>query len=127
MKIVLFLAIALLLAVPTYAQGAHSVTLSWTASSSAASCTSPCTFGYIVFRGTTSGGENLQLNPTPVTGLTYVDSTVTLSSTPTTYYYYIEAVETTSGVTVNSVPSNEVSATFPGIPAAPTLSTPVLK
>lgn len=100
--------------------GSHSVALSWTASASAAACTSPCTFGYLVFRGTTSGGENTQLNSTPITGTSYVDSTVTLGTSPVTYFYYVESQETVSGVTVASGPSNEASATFPGIPTAPT-------
>jgi hypothetical protein len=99
--------------------GSHQVTLTWTASTSAAGCTSPCTFGYIVFRGTASGSENTQLNAVPATATTFVDSTVTLGSSPITYFYYVEAVETVGGVTVASGPSSEASATFPGIPAAP--------
>jgi hypothetical protein len=106
------------------AGGGHSVTLNWNASSSAASCTAPCTFGYNIFRGTTTGSEAPNpLNPTLVTGTTYTDSTVTLGSTPVTYFYTVEAVETVGGVTVASAPSNEASATFPGTPAPPSAVT----
>lgn len=101
--------------------GSHSVTLTFTASTSASSCTAPCSFGYNVFRGTTAGAESTTpLNASPITSTTYTDSTITLGSSPVTYFYIVEAVETASGVTVASAPSNEASATFPGIPAAPT-------
>lgn len=104
--------------------GGHSVTLTWTASTSA-SCltatTNPCaSFGYIVYRGTISGGENVQLNTTPITTNTYMDSTITLTSSPQTFYYYVEAVETSGGIVVSSAPSNEVSTAFPGLPSPPT-------
>jgi hypothetical protein len=84
---------------------------------------SPCTFGYNVFRGTTTGGESsTPLNgTTPLTVLTYSDA-ITLTSSVQTYFYYVEAVETSSGITASSVPSNEVSATFPAVPAAPVVS-----
>lgn len=99
----------------------HSVTLTFTASTSAGSCTAPCSFGYNVFRGTAAGAESTTpLNASPITSTTYTDSTITLGSSPITYFYIVEAVETASGVTVASSPSNEASATFPGIPAAPT-------
>jgi hypothetical protein len=102
----------------------HSVALTFAASTSAASCSSttspPCTFGYNVFRGTVSGAESTTpLNSSPITSTTYTDSTVTLGSSPITYFYVVKAVETAGGVTVASGPSNEASATFPGIPAAP--------
>ena len=97
----------------------HAVSLTWTASDSAVACVSPCTFGYVVYRGTIAGGENLQLNATPVTVTNYVDSTILLTSSPQTFFYYVEAVETSGGVTVASSPSNEVSANFPGIPSPP--------
>ena len=100
----------------------YSAALSWTASTSAASCTSPCTFGYNVYRGTTSGGENLTtpLNSSVVTGTTYSDTTVALGNT---YYYVVQAVETTGGLTLTSASSNEASVTFPAAPAAPTALT----
>lgn len=99
----------------------HSVTLAFTASTSASSCTAPCSFGYNVFRGTAAGAEStIPLNSSPITATTFTDSTITLGSSPVTYFYIVEAVETASGVTVASSPSNEASATFPGIPTAPT-------
>jgi|SRR5208283_1206991 len=99
------------------------VILTWVASTSAASCTAPlCTFGYNVFRGTAAGAESsTPLNSAPLTVLTYSDA-VTLTSSVQSYFYYVEAVETASGIASPSVPSNEVSATFPGVPAAPVLS-----
>lgn len=91
---------------------AHCTVLSW-----GASTTSGVT--YSVYRGTTSGGESaVAQNVSPITGLTYVDP-ITLTSNPQTFFYYVEAVETSSGIAANSVPSNEVSVTFPGTPAAP--------
>jgi hypothetical protein len=101
----------------------HAVVLTWTASTSAASCVAPaCTFGYNVFKGTVAGAESATpLNSAPLTALTYTDS-ITLTSAVQSVFYFVEAVETASGITVSSVPSNEVSATFPGIPAAPVLS-----
>jgi hypothetical protein len=99
----------------------HSVTLTFTASTSAGSCTASCSFGYNVFRGTAAGAESTTpLNSSPITTTTFTDSTITLGSSPVTYFYIVEAVETASGVTVASSPSNEASATFPGIPTAPT-------
>jgi hypothetical protein len=102
----------------------HTVTLTWGASTSAATClstsTPPCTFSYSVFRGTASGAESaIALNTAPITGTSYTDSTVTLGSSPITYFYVVEAIETVGGVTVASAPSNEAAATFPGIPASP--------
>jgi len=99
---------------------AHCTVLTWTASTSAATCTSPCTFGYNVYRSTSSGTETsgTPLNATPITGTTYTDP-ITLGSSPVTYYYVVEAVETSSGITASSGPSNEFSASFPGTPAAP--------
>jgi hypothetical protein len=101
----------------------HSVTLSWTASTSAACLTATpptCSaFGYNIFRGTAAGAESLTpLNSSPLTILTFVDP-ITLTSNPQAFFYFIEAVETTGTITVSSVPSSEVSATFPGIPASP--------
>ncbi len=46
--------------------------------------------GYNVYRSTTSGGPYAQLNATPVTSVSYADSTVT---TGNTYYYVIKAVD----------------------------------
>jgi hypothetical protein len=122
--------LALLLAtigVASAQSAGHSVMLSWTASTSAAGCVSPCTFGYNVYRGTTAGGENLStpLNgSTPITALTFQDTSVAVGTSSVTYFYVIEAVETSGGVTLASANSNEVSATFPALPAAPVLGSP---
>lgn len=105
--------------------GGHSVTLTWTASTSAAACSStatpPCTFGYNVFRGTAAGAESsTPVNSAPVTGLTFVDP-VTLTNSPQTFFYTVGAVETVGTVTAASLTnSGEVSASFPGAPAPPT-------
>lgn len=108
------------LRIPLLAQiTGHGTTLTWGASPSAVSCTAPCTFGYNVFRGTATGAESATpQNSAPLPALVYFDA-VTLTSSPQTYFYVVQAVETVGGVTVSSGPSNEVSVTFPGIPAAP--------
>lgn len=113
--------------------GNHSVTLTWTASASASSCTAtgnpPCTFGYNVYRGTVAGQESVTpINASLITGLTFVDSSITLQASPVTYYYVVQAVETvaetTGSIVSPSANSNEVSAPFPGIPQAPVLASP---
>jgi fibronectin type 3 domain-containing protein len=86
--------------------GSASVSLSWTASSGAAS--------YNVYRGTTSGGESATAIASGVTGGSYTDTGLTNG---TTCYYKVAAVNGagTSGF------SNEASATpEPAAPAAPT-------
>ncbi len=110
---------ALLLSPALLAQTPHSVALTWTASTSAAACVSPCTFGYNVYRGTTAGAEDMAApinGATPVTGTTFSDTNVALG---TTYYYVIQAVEVTGSLTLTSADSNEASATFPPAPAPP--------
>jgi len=100
--------------------GTHSVTLTWTASSSVSSCTAPCTLTYNVFKGTAAGGETVTpVNAAPVTGLTFVDSSITLQASPVTYFYTVQAVETVGSVVALSAMSNEASAAFPGTPGAP--------
>jgi hypothetical protein len=62
----------------------HTVALSWTASSSP-------NVTYNVYRGTTSGGPYAtKVNSAPVTGLSYVDTTVQVGQT---YYYVATAVD----------------------------------
>ena len=64
--------------------GIPDVILSWTAS------TTPEIVGYDIYRGTASGGESgTPLNSTPVSGTTYVDSSVKAG---TTYYYVLTSV-----------------------------------
>jgi fibronectin type 3 domain-containing protein len=81
----------------------HSVTLSWTAS------TSTGVTGYYVYRGTTSG-QYTKLNPTaPVSGtqLTFTDTSV---QSGTTYYYAVTAVDSSN---VESSYSNQATASIP--------------
>ena len=79
----------------------HSVTLNWKAS------TSLNLLGYIVRRGTTSGGPYTVLNASPLPGTTYTDSTVQAGQT---YYYVALAVDINN---VQSVYSNEAKAVVP--------------
>ena len=79
----------------------HSVALTWN--------TSPTSGinGYNVFRGTASGAEGTTpLNSSPISGLTYTDTTVVSGQT---YFYVVTAVNSAG----NSVPSNEVPASIP--------------
>ncbi len=86
----------------TATAGSGKVTLSWTASTGAAS--------YNVYRGTAAGGEGATPIATNISSASYADSTVTNG---TKYYYKVAAVN--AGGT--SAFSNEASAT-------PTVSTP---
>ena len=81
-------------------QQAHSVALSWNASTSVVS-------GYNVYRSTVSGSQYNKLNLTLAGSLTYTDSTVVNG---TTYYYVTTAIDS-NGVESNF--SNEVSAFIP--------------
>jgi hypothetical protein len=78
----------------------HSATLNWTASTSTV-------IGYDVYRGTVSGGPYTLLNSSVVAATQYVDSTVSAGQT---YYYVVTAVASGG---VQSVYSNETSATIP--------------
>lgn len=103
------------------------VGLSWTASTSAAGCTSTATpacsnFGYNVFVGTTSGGESATpFNTSVVTGTTFSYS-VTLTNSAQTFFFVVGSTETIVGLgtIVSSSNSNEASASFPGLPTPPT-------
>ncbi|HLM98084.1 MAG TPA: hypothetical protein VK335_02310 [Bryobacteraceae bacterium] len=66
---------------------AHSVSLSWTAS------TSPNVAGYNVYRGTTAAGPYTKVNSTVVAGTTYTDATAQPSQT---YYYVLTAVDSSN-------------------------------
>lgn len=75
----------------------HSVDLKWDAQAQPVNA----------YRGTTAGGESATaLNPAPLTGTTFTDTTVA----PGTTYFYI--LRTVAG-TVLSNPSNEVKAIIP--------------
>jgi len=78
----------------------HSVTLTWTASTSTVS-------GYNVYRSTVSGGPYTKLNSTLVAATTYTDTTVQSGQT---YFYVATAVDSSA---VESADSTEVSATIP--------------
>ncbi len=78
----------------------HSVTLTWTASTSTVS-------GYNVYRSTVSGGPYTKLTSTPVAATTYADTTVQAGQT---YFYVVTSVDSSG---VESAYSTEVSATVP--------------
>ena len=89
----------------------HNITLNWNAS------TTPGV-NYNLYRGTISGGPYTKLNTTPITGLTYSDTT----GVGGTKYFHVETAICTAacptGVSGESDFSNETSATFLGNPAA---------
>lgn len=78
----------------------HSVTLSWTASSSTVS-------GYNVYRTTVSGSGYAKINSGLIPGLTYTDTTV---QSGTTYYYVATAVDASGD---ESTDSNQATAVIP--------------
>jgi hypothetical protein len=80
---------------------AHSVILTWDASSS------PSVVGYNVFRSTQSGGPYTVLNTGPVSSLTHTDEPVQSGKT---YYYNLTAVD---GSGVESQFAGEVSVIIP--------------
>ncbi len=80
---------------------AHSVSLSWTAS------TSTNISGYNVYRSSASGGPYTKVNGSLITGTSYTDTTVQAGQT---YYYVATAVNSSS---VESSYSNQAQATVP--------------
>jgi hypothetical protein len=78
----------------------HSVTLTWTASTSTVA-------GYNVYRSTVSGGPYTKVNSTLLAATTYVDTTVQSGQT---YFYVVTSVDSSA---VESANSTEVSATIP--------------
>ena len=82
---------------------AHSVQISWTASSDAVS-------GYNVYRSAAAGLKTTLLNAALVTATSYTDNTVL----PGNWYYDVTAVENGA----ESAVSNSVEAVI--LPAAPT-------
>jgi hypothetical protein len=110
------LILSMLLAVSAHAQvkatviataTGHSVSLSWTAS------TSTGVTGYNIYRGTTVGGESATaVNTSLITGTAYADATVIAS---TTYYYTAKSYCPTCSTNL-SLSSNEVNAVIPADP-----------
>lgn len=85
----------------TGTQGAsHSVTLSWTASTSTVA-------GYRVYRGTSSGGPYTIQTPSPIGAASFTDATVASGNI---YFYVTTAVDANS---VESDLSNEAQVTVP--------------
>jgi hypothetical protein len=80
--------------------GAHSVTLTWNASTSTVA-------GYRAYRATSPGGPYQSLNSAPTPQLRYTDSTVQSGAT---YYYVVTAVGSDSA---ESAYSNQASAAIP--------------
>jgi hypothetical protein len=81
----------------------HSVTLSWTAS------TSPAVVGYNVYRATTSGGPYAKVNGGAcVAAMTYSDSSVTSGHT---YYYVATAVDSSNSESAYSTQATSVVPT----------------
>ncbi len=79
---------------------AHSVSLSWTASTSTVA-------GYNVYRSTVSGGPYTLISTSPVAGVTYTDTAVQAG---VTYFYVVTAVDANGN---ESAFSNEAPVTVP--------------
>jgi hypothetical protein len=79
---------------------AHSVDLSWAASTSSVT-------GYNVYRGGVSGGPYTRINANIDSGITFTDSGVQAGQT---YFYTVTAVDSTG---IESARSNEVQAVIP--------------
>ena len=77
----------------------HTATLTWTASVSAG------VTGYKVYRSTVNGSSYALVSLTPVTGVTFVDSTVLGG---TTYYYVVTAIGAGSTESANSTQATAV-------------------
>jgi fibronectin type 3 domain-containing protein len=106
--LVLTLMLMLFPALTVQAQAA-TVNLAWDVPASGGAAT-----GYNVYRSTVSGQFTTKLNATPLTTLTYADTTAVAG---TTYFYVVRAVNA-SGESANS---NQVTAAIPiPVPGAPT-------
>jgi fibronectin type 3 domain-containing protein len=78
----------------------HTITLSWTPSSSSYE-------GFNIYRGTASGGPYTRVAASTISSTTYTDAAV---SSGHTYYYVATQLDTTG---TESAYSSEVSATIP--------------
>lgn len=98
---------ALLFAWPGHSQTkSHSIALTWVSGAGDVS--------FNVYRGTVSGGPYTKLTATPLTSVGYTDTT---GAGGTKYFYVVTGLDSTG---VESVNSNEASATFLAPPAVPT-------
>ena len=104
MRRVVLAALVLCVAGLVFGQTQHGLNLTWTAS------VTPGVQGYNVYRATVTGGPYTKVNTTLVTGTNYLDTL----GTPNTPYFY---VVTASLNGIESVYSNEATATFPLVPA----------
>ena len=118
--------LALLLAVPAFAQGLaqpNGITYSWGASTSAAGCLStsnpPCSWHYDIFIGYGTGQEaSTPDNAAPIAGLTYNwnPQTSPLGKNVCAIVKFVEVIGT---VTARSGSSNEACFQFPAAPNPP--------
>jgi fibronectin type 3 domain-containing protein len=79
----------------------YSVALSWGASSS------PSTSGYNIYRSTVRGSGYTKVNSTPISGLSFTDSTVVAGQT----YYYVSTAVDSSGDEIGY--SNQIQEVVP--------------
>ena len=82
------------------AAAAHSVDLSWAASTSVVG-------GYNLYRSSSSGGPYSLVNSTLIAGTSFTDNAVTAGKT---YFYVVTAVDSSK---IESLVSNEVQAVIP--------------
>jgi len=123
------LACLALIPVTTQAQ-TLTVTLTWTAGVATSILSSDAS--YDVFRATGACAASqtfTQLNTSPITATTYVD-TITQTASAQTYCYQVTGVNS-ADTTQQSAPSNQVAAVIPAVvlaaPAAPVLAAPVVQ
>lgn len=97
-------------------QSAHSILISWTYTQG-----TDAAVGFNVYRGTVTGGPYVKQNATPLalTTLSYTDTSGTAN---TKYYYVVRGID---AIGIESVNSNEASATMLGNPLAPQAVTAV--
>ena len=86
---------------------AHSVDLSWGAGTIKDPVSGQVVVGYNVYRSAVSGGPYTQLNPSPTSGLSFVDNAVSAGQT---LYYVCSTVDSLGNI---SGYSNQATATVP--------------
>lgn len=106
-KLLLAIACFVMAGLPAAAQSSHSVTLSWTQSTSTGVTTNN------VYRATTSGGPYAVIYSSAAPATTYTDNSVASGST---YYYVVTALVGSE----ESAYSNQVTAVIPANPNPPT-------